>query len=132
MDLSKEEQKELEKLKVSDHLSNERTLLSWVRTSVGIMAFGFVLVEFSMLAKGLNSALEIEVEGKHYGFSAPLGISIVGIGTISLLFALFRYRRTKREINSGAFQHSDILLNVLVGFIFLISAALLVYLILLL
>lgn len=132
MKLSEEEQKELEKLKVSDHLSNERTLLAWVRTSVGIMAFGFVLVEFSLLAKGINSALEVEIQGNHYGFSAPIGISIVGIGTISLLFALFRYRRTKKEINTGNFQHSDILLNLLVGFIFLISATLLVYLIFLL
>ena len=132
MNLSEEQQKELEKQKISDHLSNERTLLSWVRTSVGIMAFGFVLVEFPLLAKGLNSALEVEIQGNHYGYSAPIGISIVGIGTISLLFALFRYRRTKREINSGNFLHSDILLNLLVGFIFLISAGLLVYLILLL
>ena len=132
MNTSDEQQKELEKLKVSDHLSNERTLLSWVRTSVGIMAFGFVLVEFSLLSKGINKALEIEIQGNHYGISAPIGISIVGIGTISLLFALFRYRRTKKEINSGDFQHSDILLNLLVGFIFLISAVLLVYLILLL
>ncbi|HEX4851399.1 MAG TPA: DUF202 domain-containing protein [Puia sp.] len=33
-----------EKLKTtSDHLANERTFLAWIRTSVGIMAFGFVV-----------------------------------------------------------------------------------------
>lgn len=31
-----------------DHLANERTLLAWVRTSIGIMAFGFVVFEFSL------------------------------------------------------------------------------------
>lgn len=25
------------------HLANERTFLSWIRTSIGIMAFGFVV-----------------------------------------------------------------------------------------
>ena len=29
---------------VSDHLANERTFLAWIRTSIGIMAFGFVVV----------------------------------------------------------------------------------------
>ena len=124
-----DKEKELEKQKVSDHLSNERTLLAWVRTSVGIMAFGFLVGEFSLFTKDINHALEIEIQGNHYGYSGPIGTVIVAIGTMSLLFALFRYRRTKKEINSGAFQHSDILLNLLVGAIFVISTLLLVYVI---
>ena len=31
-----------------DHLANERTFLAWIRTSIGIMAFGFVVVKFSL------------------------------------------------------------------------------------
>lgn len=33
---------EVGKLNRSDHLANERTFLAWVRTSLGIMGFGFV------------------------------------------------------------------------------------------
>ena len=28
------------------HMANERTFLSWIRTSIGIMAFGFVIEKF--------------------------------------------------------------------------------------
>ena len=129
MDNPGNKEKELEQQKVSDHLSNERTLLAWVRTSVGIMAFGFVVVEFSLFTKDINHALEVEIRGNHYGYSGPIGTIIVAIGTLSLLVALVRYRRTKKEINSGSFRHSDILLNFLVGFIFVTSALLLVYVI---
>ncbi len=31
------------------HMSNERTFLAWIRTSIGIMAFGFVLENFNSL-----------------------------------------------------------------------------------
>lgn len=129
MNNMEEQNTSLEQQKVSDHLSNERTLLSWIRTSVGIMAFGFVAVEFSLLTKDLNMALEVEIQGRHYGLSGPIGIAIVGIGAISLLFALIRYRRTKKEINEGTFRHSDFLLNLLVVFIFAVSASLLFYLV---
>lgn len=41
------EDKVLEKPRVADHLANERTFLAWIRTSIGIMGFGFVVVKFS-------------------------------------------------------------------------------------
>jgi putative membrane protein len=33
----------------NDHLANERTFLAWIRTGIGIMGFGFVVVKFSKL-----------------------------------------------------------------------------------
>jgi len=30
------------------HLANERTFLAWIRTSIGIMAFGFVVEKFGL------------------------------------------------------------------------------------
>ncbi|WP_229663535.1 YidH family protein [Pedobacter quisquiliarum] len=41
------EEKVLEKPRVADHLANERTFLAWIRMSIGIMGFGFVVVKFS-------------------------------------------------------------------------------------
>jgi len=126
-DLSEKEQA-LEQQKVANHLSNERTLLSWIRTGVGIMAFGFVVVEFSLFTKDLNLALEIEIRGNHYEYSSPMGILIVATGALSSLFALLRYHRTKKDINSGNFKHNAVLLNVLVVIIFIVSLLLVAYL----
>jgi uncharacterized membrane protein YidH (DUF202 family) len=33
------------------HMANERTFLAWVRTSIGIMAFGFVVERFGLFMK---------------------------------------------------------------------------------
>ena len=33
---------------LNDHLANERTFLAWLRTGIGVMAFGFVVVKFSL------------------------------------------------------------------------------------
>lgn len=41
----------------NDHLANERTYLAWVRTSIGIMAFGFVVVKFSIFVKQISLLL---------------------------------------------------------------------------
>ena len=36
---------------LNDHLANERTFLAWLRTGIGVMAFGFVVVKFSLFLK---------------------------------------------------------------------------------
>jgi len=37
-----------DRLHIREHLANERTFLSWIRTSVGILALGFVMEKFSL------------------------------------------------------------------------------------
>ncbi len=128
MNYSEEKKREAERQNVADHLSNERTLLAWVRTSIAIMAFGFVVVRFALFVQELNLALGIEKKEQSFEYSGPIGISIVATGAFCLLVALLRYRRTKKEINSGSFQQSAALLNTIVVMIFVISVLLLLYL----
>ena len=33
----------------TDHSANERTYLAWIRTSIAIMAFGFLIEKFDLL-----------------------------------------------------------------------------------
>jgi putative membrane protein len=35
----------------SDHASNERTFLSWVRTAIAVMAFGFLIERFDLFLR---------------------------------------------------------------------------------
>ncbi len=34
--------------KTADHLANERTFLAWIRTSISIIVFGFVVARFGI------------------------------------------------------------------------------------
>lgn len=40
----------------SHHLANERTILTWIRTSIALMGFGFVVVKFSLFIRQLTVA----------------------------------------------------------------------------
>ena len=39
------------------HMANERTFLAWIRTSIGIMAFGFVMEKFALFVRQMGCFL---------------------------------------------------------------------------
>lgn len=113
----------------SDHLANERTLLAWVRTGIGIMAFGFVVVKFSLFVKQISLALGKPNTVHQYGYSAPIGILMVITGALSLLLSLLRYKKTERQISTNSYQHSSAFLYVLVLTLMIASIFLIAYLV---
>jgi putative membrane protein len=112
----------------SDHLANERTLLAWVRTGVGIMAFGFVVVKFSLFVRQLSLALGNKTPVPQFGYSGPTGIVLVAAGAISLILSLFRYRQTARQLDEGNYSNSPLLLYLIVGFVVAAGCLLILYL----
>jgi len=113
----------------SDHLANERTLLAWTRTSIGIMAFGFVVVKFSLFVKQVSLVLGKEYIMPSRGYSAIVGILLVAVGASTTVFSYIRYKRTEKQLNEGVYHHSSLLITLLTGFIFLVSVLLIAYLI---
>ena len=113
----------------NDHLANERTFLAWMRTSIGIMAFGFVVVKFSLFVKQISLILGKENVIHSKGYSGIVGIILVAVGTVTAVLSYIRYRRSEKQLNEGYYQHSSLLITVLTAFIFLVSVFLIVYLI---
>ena len=113
----------------SDHLANERTLLAWTRTSIGIMAFGFVVVKFSLFVKQLSLALGKEYIIPSRGYSAIAGILLVAVGASTTVFSYIRYKQTEKQLTEGVYNHSSLLITLLTAFIFLVSVLLIVYLV---
>ena len=120
---------------VSDHLANERTFLAWIRTSIGIMAFGFVVVRFSLFVKQLTTILDKDKLAagapgpEHSGHSAFIGIVLVASGLVTTVFAFVRFMRIRSQIESGEYRSSSPLIWLLTAFIFLVSVLLIVYLV---
>ncbi|MBS1625326.1 MAG: DUF202 domain-containing protein [Bacteroidetes bacterium] len=119
----------VEKQTASDHLANERTMLAWVRTGIGIIAFGFAVVKFSLFIRQIALALGNDTIHPR-GYSSEIGIALVALGTLTILLSYLRYRRTELQLNSGAYRHSPLLIQLLTGLIFLIGLLLLIYLVL--
>jgi len=119
----------MENKNITNHLANERTFLAWVRTSIGIMAFGFVVVKFSLFVKQLSLLLGKENIIHQKGYSAIMGIVLVAVGSVTSILAYIRYRVTEKQINNDEYRSSSLLISILIAFIFLISIFLTAYLI---
>jgi putative membrane protein len=113
----------------TDHLANERTYLAWMRTSIGIMAFGFVVVKFSLFVKRISILLGHPVTVPNRGYSAIVGIVLVLIGTITTIFSYIRYRQSEKQIRKGIYVHSTLLITIITVFILIASILLIAYLI---
>ncbi|RTL52342.1 MAG: DUF202 domain-containing protein [Sphingobacteriales bacterium] len=113
----------------ADHLANERTFLSWIRTSIGIMAFGFVVVKFTLFVKQISLILG-KTNGTPTGsYSDIIGIVLVAVGALVLLLSYLRYKNIEKQLLDGYYRHSSRLVSLLTIGIFLVSILLLVYLI---
>jgi putative membrane protein len=121
--------------KVRDHLANERTFLSWIRTSIAIMAFGFVVEKFSLFLKQIAALLGMgHPQNYTYllpttsGYSVNLGITLVAIGALLCLLAFIKYKKIENQINSNVFQPTITIDLMLASIIFLIGLFLTIYL----
>jgi putative membrane protein len=122
------EEKVLEKPRVADHLANERTFLAWIRTSIGIMGFGFVVVKFSLFTREISVALGAARKMPQPGYSHVIGIMLVALGGLVIVFSYFRYLSTQKQIDRGVYYHSDFFAKTTTIAIFMICMVLLIYL----
>jgi putative membrane protein len=121
-------EKENSVFKPNDHLANERTYLAWIRTSIGIMAFGFVVVKFSLFVKQIGIALGTGIKTPSLGYSSLIGIVLVAFGALSILFSYGQYRKTEIQLRTGKYVPSSVLTSLLTAILFLISILLIFYL----
>ena len=115
------------------HMANERTFLAWIRTSIGLMAFGFVLEKFALFTKqvallmGQQNITNISIPS--HGYSAVLGISLVALGTVMGAISFIRYRKVQKQIETETWHSSYTLDAVLTFFVIVIGILLVIYLI---
>jgi putative membrane protein len=113
----------------NDHLANERTYLAWLRTGVGIMVFGFVVVKFSLFVKQFSAMLPEAAQLKSKGYSSVLGIVLVATGALTVVLSYLRYKQTAKQLNEKKYVHSSMLVTVITTAIVLISILLIAYLV---
>jgi len=108
-----EDEKSAKVLNRRVHMANERTFLAWIRTSIGIMAFGFVVEKFAFFIKQMSLILgKADIENTSppsHGYSAIVGIFLVGLGTLMVMLAFVRYKNVERQIDENTYQPSSIL-----------------------
>jgi putative membrane protein len=84
---------------IREHLANERTLLSWVRTGVSLISIGLVveragaLVDASMKVGSTNA-------------SEFFGLALALLGALTLILGTTQFLNNRRRISTGEFVPS--------------------------
>jgi putative membrane protein len=111
------------------YLAAERTFLSWIRTGIALMGFGFVVARFGVFLREFvqNSTTNVE---HHTGFSLPVGVALIGTGIVVNVIAAIRHYRYVRAIDAGLFRKSfsSIFAFSIAGLLALIGLAVAIYL----
>ena len=81
-------------------LSVERTLMSWVRTAVSLIGFGFTIVQFFDRMQQLPGVTPPRFP------DAPryLGLALIFCGVMALVISTWEYRWTLRYLWGGSFS----------------------------
>ncbi len=124
-----EERTESKKRNRRVHMANERTFLAWIRTSVAVMAFGFVVEKFSLFVKQMAFYLGRETVAPKAGYSSIIGILLVGLGVLMGVLAFFRYKSVERQIDEDSYRPSAILNTMLALSIISVGVFLVLYLV---
>ena len=113
--------------KASDHLANERTFLAWIRTSISIIVFGFVVAKFGI---ALREFLRVQGNTAHEsGMSLTIGVGFMAMGIFMAFVSLIRYRTTMKRLNADEFQPAAAIVTVLAVIAAFFGTILVVYLI---
>ena len=117
------------------HMANERTFLSWIRTSVGIMAFGFVVEKFAVFIREVSFFLKksglpsTQSPVPSHGYSSIFGIMLIGLGAFMGFLAFIRYKKIEKQIDKDTYRPSLILDMLLAVSILVIGIFFVIYLI---
>ena len=104
-----------------EHLANERTLLAWVRTGVGLISVGFVVERAGALAAGSSGG------GSATLVSEAFGLALVALGCLTLLMGSIEFFGNRRMIREGEFVARSAPYMVIVGGSLLLAFAFIVY-----
>lgn len=110
----------------NDHLANERTFLAWIRTGIALVVFGFAIGRFAVAVREF-----LQLQGRSFqsaGMTVWAGIVAMLGGVVLTFVGLYRYHRTRRQLESGNFQPAGFVIDLVAVLTALFGLALAVYL----
>jgi len=106
---------------IGNHLSNERTYLSQLRTSIAFMSFGITLNRFSIYLlehdRPLKSGLLLLREGKY------IGLGMVLLAMLLLGWSQYRFKVVTRQIEETNYTPPALVFTAITAMVLLLGAA---------
>lgn len=80
--------------RVREHLANERTYLSWMRSAISLIGFGLITVRLHLFQSPVYGS---EITWK-------LGLILSFVGLITVLLSTFHFFAVRRDIDADFYQ----------------------------
>ncbi len=104
-----DEEEEDSSERLQQYLANQRTFLSWVRTSIALIGLGFAIERFSIFLQQFRLIADPHTTGNAasgttHEYSALVGIGMIFVGTVLIIYALKNYLDSNKTIASGRYM----------------------------
>ncbi len=110
-------------------LSNERTFLSWIRTSLATISMGFVIAKFGIWLEDFSLTNSPRFQQIRSRDSVPIGIGMIVFGGILSILAAWRYRNVNLQIEGGKVKADRGLIISITLLVLILSLVMVVYMI---
>ncbi|MEJ2718837.1 MAG: DUF202 domain-containing protein [Deltaproteobacteria bacterium] len=88
------------------HMSNERTFLSWSRTSISLLAFGFVIQKFELFLHQIAKMGGYTISVPTHQGMIYLSFFCFGMAAITAIVSGWRFLAVRRHLNWGMASYS--------------------------
>ncbi len=85
--------------RATEYLANERTFLAWIRTSIAVISAGIVISRLAIWLRYLSPVKK--GTPPQNSFSFIVGFSMIVLGGVVSLLAVWRYHVVNRAIDEG-------------------------------
>lgn len=85
--------------RIRDHLANERTYLSWMRSAIALMGFGVLIVRMRILRPPLAP--------QPPGNGWKLGLAFAVVGLLTVLLSTQHYFTIRNDIEEDTYEPPD-------------------------
>ena len=85
--------------RIRDHLANERTYLSWMRSGISLLGFGVLIVRIRIL----RPPLAPQAPGNGW----KLGLAFAVVGLLSVALASWHYFAVRNDIENDVYEPPD-------------------------
>lgn len=89
-----------EEKRATEYLANERTFLAWIRTSIAVISFGFLITRVPEWLHPVTAPAASPSTGR-VNTSFVMGLAMMAFGAIGAILAAWRYHIVNRDIHEG-------------------------------
>jgi putative membrane protein len=116
--------------KATEYLANERTFLAWIRTSIAVITFGFVIAKFGVWLREIVTRLAPQTPIRSSSMSMPMGVAMMALGGALAVLAAWHYHLVNLAIERGEVRANRGLIVIVTIAVALLAVMMIAYLLL--